>query len=36
MNGGGFFINELGFWLDGYDKEKMLELNIMKRVTNIQ
>lgn len=22
MNGGEFFINELGFWLDGYDKEK--------------
>jgi len=22
MNGGEYFIEELGYWLDGYDKEK--------------
>ncbi|MDA3781469.1 MAG: NUMOD3 domain-containing DNA-binding protein [Bacteroidales bacterium] len=31
MNGGEFFINELGYWLDGYDKEKNIGIEYYEK-----
>ena len=36
MNGGEYYIKELGYWVDGYDKKIIQFMNLMKNFTNIK